>query len=518
MFTALIVYEMLISNKISELTLAYKNGQLEAVQWAWVVRKLGNSVSLQEIYNKITQSSVPICKICKKNEVSQFISFSKGYNSYCSKSCAKSDPLVELKKKASQLKNPEWKLNSIEKRKQTNLEKYGAEHALQNAVVLEKRKQTNLSRYGTDEVLRTSSPVRQNITADISKIKISSRINSFDGVQPLFDEHEIDGSKKKYKWSCTACSHIFFDNLFCGNIPRCPKCFPRTTSRGELEIFKYVSTLLPEREIKQHFRLQNREIDVYVPDARVGIEFNGIYWHSEKLGTDKNYHLDKKNLCASNSIRLLQFWDYQWETKQEIVKSIISTALGCNSKIFARKCKIKEISEKESRLFLEENHLAGSARGSFLRLGAFHADELVFVMTFSKSRFSKSEKQDTIELLRMCSKKFTTIIGGPTKMLQFFRSQYYSGELISFCDEMAFSGDVYRQLGFNKIDAGKPAAWYFGNDGELKHRMTYQKKRLLHLLGIQESELTEWQLAQQLGLNRVWDCGSSKWKLDAVSL
>jgi hypothetical protein len=48
--------------------------------------------------------------------------------------------------------------------------------------------------------------------------------------------------------------------------------------------------------------------------------------------------------------------------------------------------------------------------------------------------------------------------------------------------------------------------------------MTYQKKRLLEMLDISESDQTEWQLAQQLGLNRVWDCGSSKWKLDAVSL
>lgn len=518
MFTATVVYEMLSSGKIKELIVAHKNGQLETVQWAWVVRKLGNSISLSEIYNRITESSAPTCKICKKNKVSSFISFSKGYNSYCSKSCAKSDPLVELKKKSTLLKNPEWKINSVEKQKATNLEKYGVEHVLQNPAFIEKRKQSNLSKYGTDEVLKAGSPTRHGITSEISKLKISARIDSFSGVEPLFDVSDIDGARKEYKWRCTACSHVFGDHLFCGNIPRCARCFPRTASKGELEILGYVSDLLPEHEVKHHLRLQNREIDIFIPDMRLGIEFNGIYWHSEKLGTGKNYHLDKKILCADNNIRLLQFWDYQWNTKQEIVKSIISTALCKNSKIFARKCKIKEIPEKEAKLFLDENHLAGNARGSFLRLGLFHADELVFVMTFSKPRFTRIKKQDTIELLRMCSKKFTTIIGGPTKILNFFRSQHYSGELISFCDEMVFSGNVYGQLGFSKIDSGKPAAWYFGNDGVLKHRMTYQKKHLLEMLGIQESALTEWQLAQQLGLNRVWDCGSSKWKLDAVSL
>ena len=33
------------------------------------------------------------------------------------------------------------------------------------------------------------------------------------------------------------------------------------------------------------------ELDVYIPSKHIAIEYNGIYWHSELNGKNKNYHL-----------------------------------------------------------------------------------------------------------------------------------------------------------------------------------------------------------------------------------
>lgn len=514
MFNNSFVIDKILSNKFDELRKLNSEGQLKSIRWSAVLSKVKSRYSTVELYKLINGlNCTPKCITCNTKEVTQFLSFSKGFNLYCSKSCAKLDPNVEAKKQITLLnKNSNWKETAELKRQSTNLLKYGKAHPLQVSEVREKRKNTNIKKHGAEEVLSTNSAVRQTITLDIAKNKLFSRLTSFDTVTPLFSKDAIVNAKSLYSWQCNVCKCVFTDHLFCGNIPKCQKCFPRSSSTGEKELYDYIATLLPNEEIKQRFKINSTEIDVYIPNLKTGIEFNGIYWHSEKMGTPKYYHKNKKDFCHNLDIKLLQFWDYQWIHKKEIVKSIISTFLQKNSKIYARKCSIREISEKESSTFLNDNHLSGNAKGSFLRLGMYYGDDLVFVSTFCKPRFTKDKKDNTIELLRMCSKKFTSVIGAAEKCLTYFLSKN-DNNIVSFCDEMAFHGTVYQKIGFTKVDHGKPSCWYFSSNGKLIHRSSFQKKKLLSMLNLTSSSKTEWELAQDLKLNRVWDCGNSKWFL-----
>ena len=103
-----------------------------------------------------------------------------------------------------------------------------------------------------------------------------------------------------------------------------------------------------------------RQLDLYIPNIKLAIELNGVYWHSG----DKIRHLEKLNLCKENGIKLLQFWDYQWNEKNEMCKSIIRSNVGLNERIYARKCSIVELSSLEYKQFLEKNHLQGSVNSS----------------------------------------------------------------------------------------------------------------------------------------------------------
>ena len=86
----------------------------------------------------------------------------------------------------------------------------------------------------------------------------------------------------------------------------------------------------------------NREIDVYIPSLNLGIEYNGLHWHSERLGKDKNYHLDKLNKCNEQGIKLIQIFEDEWINHREICESKLKQICGLNTnpKIFARTCKV----------------------------------------------------------------------------------------------------------------------------------------------------------------------------------
>lgn len=85
-----------------------------------------------------------------------------------------------------------------------------------------------------------------------------------------------------------------------------------------------------------------QELDIYLPDYKLAIEYNGLYWHSEQAGLDKNYHIDKTMTCEEKGIRLIHVFSDDWEFKKEIVKSRLRSILGFNSnRIGARKCTIK---------------------------------------------------------------------------------------------------------------------------------------------------------------------------------
>lgn len=144
-----------------------------------------------------------------------------------------------------------------------------------------------------------------------------------------------------------------------------------------------------------------------------------MYWHNE-LFKNNNYHLIKHKLCEDNGITLIQFFEDELLFKDEIVKSIIKNRLGLiSNKIYSRKCDIKEITSKESKLFLEENHIQGNVN-SKIKLGLFLNNELVSLMTFSNGRVIMGGNKNQWELTRFCNKKDTSVVGARQNFLNIF--------------------------------------------------------------------------------------------------
>lgn len=284
----------------------------------------------------------------------------------------------------------------------------------------------------------------------------------------------------------------------------CPKCSHDANNSG----INNVENILFE-EFKDLFEQSNKtvlngkELDMYSKEHKLAVEVNGVYWHSDKF-REKNYHLQKTLECEKSGITLLHFWDYELTKKFDIVKSMVSSRLGLNQRIYARKCVIKEVSSKESKQFQIDNHLQGYANAK-INYGLYHNDELVALMTFSKPRFDK--KYD-FELIRYCNKLDLTIVGGASKLLKHFRLNH-KGSIVSYCNKRYSNGNLYRQLGFNYKSSSVPNYWY-SNGLNLLSRYECQKHKLKDVLKNFDENLSERDNMVNNRYYRIYDCGNDK--------
>ena len=394
-----------------------------------------------------------------------------------------------------------------EKKKQNNIEKYGVEYTTQLESTRKKYRQTMNQRYGADSWFESK----------IFKKQIYERFSLWkDYVIPLFSMDEYEGwcTGKLYKWKCVKCGNEFeqhihttsFDGQF-GYIPRCLNCYPYNinNSNSEQEVLNFIKSVYHGDVIENDRQiLKGKELDIYLPEKKIAIEYDGLFWHNDKSGKDEKYHLIKTEECEKQGIQLIHIFEDEWIYKKEIVKGRIKSILGLDrTRIYARKCKVKKIDNRTCNEFLQENHLQGEDRSS-IRYGLYYENKLVSVMTFGKPRFNKNYDY---ELIRFCSKIGFQIIGGASKLLEYFKRQY-KGSIISYADRRYSMGKLYKKLGFEMISISKPNYWWTKNQIKFS-RYQCQKSKLKNILGNNfNPELSEDENMRLNGYDKIYDCGN----------
>lgn len=486
------------------------------------------------------------CPQCKKSFTISF--YLRNKRTYCSKSCANHDPLVISRMIISQNKTFNEKYGShpmntrstkenlkasIQKKygvdwisksdgwsesmKRTKKERYGDE----NYTNREKSKITCIEKYGVDNPLK-SMRIKNNIleTKKSNHFQFLQDKCIIDNIKLLFtiDEYKGYHFDNKYKFQCNKCNYIFETDVYNLESLYCEKCDPDKKKTIENSIFNFLTSLTPQILIKRHDRtlLYGKELDFLLPDKKTAIELNGLYWHSENGNKiNKQYHLNKTKGCSFHGIRLIHIFENEWRDNPELVKSVIRTILKCNTNIiYARNCILKEVSIKEKNIFLDENHLQGNDK-STIKVGLYNNENLVSIMTFRKtSRFDKSVEW---ELSRFCNLKNSIVVGGASKLFNYFLKTYFPKSIVSYNDRRYFSGDLYPKLGFRFISNTVPSYHYITPDYKnIINRMNFQKHMLKNKLKIFDPMLSEWRNMQLNGFDRIWDCGCGKWVFSRI--
>lgn len=283
----------------------------------------------------------------------------------------------------------------------------------------------------------------------------------------------------------------------------CNQCYPReqTVSKAEIEIADFLSNntavIRNTRQI-----IPPLELDIYLPEKNIAVEYHGLYWHSEKY-KNKFYHRDKMKQCNDKGIKLIQIFEDEWMNHRQIVESRLLSYIGTNQTIAARKCQIEEIDSPTANQFLNATHLQGSGK-SQVRLGLFYNQKLVAVMTFQKGDVSK--KQKGWELNRYSSRLNTNIIGGAGKLLKHFIRVYQPGSISTFADlRWSNLSGFYTSVGFEFDKITPPNYWYIPQN-EIKRIHRYALKKPAG------STLTESELRQQQGYLKIFDCGNARYQ------
>jgi len=304
--------------------------------------------------------------------------------------------------------------------KQTNLERYGVENPWQSEEVKMKIKQTNIELYNKSCYLHSQDYLNKmkNIyneqygvdwysSSDDFKNKyhktiqtkydcshyfqsneflIKQRTNKWESflqglisvnLIPLFTEDEYLEIKSEYQYQCILCNEIITSASVNKYKIKCPNHNrTRTQSKYETEIEFWLTSLGISSIMNERFTFnkKNLELDVWIPDFRIGIEFHGLYWHSNTY-KHSNYHLNKYEHFKNLDINVIQIFESDWIHNRNWVKSFIRGLLNLNENVLGTS--IEKISFNVAQDFINDNYQHMLADNNYT--GIFLNTELVSI-------------------------------------------------------------------------------------------------------------------------------------------
>lgn len=267
--------------------------------------------------------------------------------------------------------------------------------------------------------------------------------------------------------------------------------------------------------------LKPKEIDVYFPDHRVGVEVTGNYWHSTYVKNDRQHLFQKFKESDSKGVKLYTFYEDELLNRKDICLSMILGSLGVYDKVvYARKTKVKEVSDRNLVSdFLDKNHLQGKIPSYYKAYGLYVDDELLSLMTFTKPRQNMGRCDDgkQIELSRFCTLLNTRVVGGASRLLKhFIRENPEFKYIYSYSNNRYSNGKLYNSLGFT-YKGDVDIDYFYVNlnvDNCLKRvNKRYFRKSAVKARGIDIENKTEYELAKNEGFERLYDCGKKLWEL-----
>ena len=425
--------------------------------------------------NNLTEK--PCCLNC--NNKVKFKKFYIGYAKYCSKKCAaththQNTDIKEKRIKALSdsnsnidIRNEMTRNMKISKSLFTDTQKFN---------IQEKRRNTTLVKYGVDNISKQTGI--KDIIKSKSKITLKSTqtAKSIKSIEKSKYEF-ISMDNEEFEIKCPICQKIFkikkylfnrrkkLDNTIC---ILCNKIGGK--SDFENKVYNFIQENYNDTIINGYNKYKKYQIDIYLPELRLGFECNGLYWHSE-LYRDKNYHINKFNFFKENDISIYNIWEDDWIYKKEIIKDNILKIISVfNHTITATDCIITEINTKTAKIFLNTNHILGYAK-SDINVGLLSNNNLVCILSIKNN-----------QILRYAELLSYNAIGGFNYLLNYYTNKFKISNIEATLD-ISFMDNTFIRNGFKIINNIKPTQYYFNKDKRIRNKN------------------------KQNGDYRIWDCG-----------
>ena len=494
-----------------------------------------HGMSSQEYYDTYLKSETDgKCAACGKP--TSFKTIGQGYKKYCSRKCAASDLANDPERNAHKVNamkatcmqtygvdNANKVAEFQQKRKDTIKELYGAEYYSQTEGYRKQYVDTMMERYGVDSYMKLPEFKEHLRQLNMKRLGVPYRFNlntaiASDTYRDMLAEYNCELiefiNKKEIKFKCNYCGNTMVEqDLFIkGRIKLdttpCSYCRSKDAWVSVMEdaVREYIEGLGFKTDHYDRDFLDTYGADIVIESKKLIVEFDGVYWHTEKYHPSPMYHLCKTMAAENKGYRLIHLFSTEWMHKQDIVKSRLRNLLGLNSeKIYARKCVVRYISYHEANNFMDKYHIQGACHGAQVSYGLYYGDKLVAVMMFGENRFQKCG----IELLRYCTLPDMSVVGGAGKLFAEYVRTYNPDEVVSYADRR-WSGTnaFYDKIGFGCVGVSEPSYYYVVGE-DIMHRMSFQKHKLVEQ-GYDPNK-TEHEIMLERGIYRIYDCGTFKY-------
>lgn len=317
---------------------------------------------------------------------------------------------------------------------------------------------------------------------------------------PLFTKDEYIENRephKQWRWKHKSCGHEFKSEYLNGFIVRCcPKCYDihTVTSKQENEVVDFIrsiykGTIFHRKYENRHLIPNTKEIDIILPELKLCIEYDGLYFHSSKFRTN-NFHVHKTKECEKLGYRLIHIFEDEWIHQRKIVKNKLKHIIRKDHpRIFAKNCEVSTIDDTTKNAFMTKYHILG-ADHSKIRYCLKYRGRVVAMATIIKSRFSKAHQW---ELSRYATISNFVIVGGFGKLLSHFEREHKPCSIVAYSDKRWSNGDMFMKLGFRLIKATRPSKFY-----------VYHSRRLGRLIE-RNVDISKDKLSK---LHVIYDCGN----------
>lgn len=431
-----------------------------------------------------------ICPVCGKAYEEKNNENLKRPPHACSYECrAKKSKATSLEKYGC--KAPGNNDEARKKAKATCKAHLGVDYAMQSPEVRQKSKETMIERYGVDNISKIPEVCSRRVETCIDKY----------GEMP-FNALEVYEKQRQTMIERYGAPYYILTEQFQED-----NKYIRV-SKTNSKFGKLLTSAGIDFELE--FRIDNRIYDFILPEKKMLIEIDPTYTHNsignhwDKHGMEKMYHVNKSKLALSNGFKCIHIFD--WEDWNKII-----SLLYFNTKVYARQCKIAEVSKSDTDKFLDDNHLQGTCKGQIFCYGLFFNNELLEIMTFGKPRYNSKYQ---FELLRLCTKSGYIVPGGASKLFKHFVEKENPKSVISYCDASKFNGAVYEKIGMKYIRRTDPSKVWSKGSKKITDNLLRQRG-FDQLFGTDFGKGTSNDdLMVQSGWLPVYDCGQRvyEWK------
>ena len=292
----------------------------------------------------------------------------------------------------------------------------------------------------------------------------------------------------------------------------CPSC-GHITSKGEQELLTFVQTLFPDTLSRDRTIIKPKELDIVIPSKKVAIEYNGLYFHSDKFPNAVLKHKEKLDSANQVGYKLIHIYEDDWLYNRNSVEHTLKHLLGVTEqRLFARKLKVKVLPQATTKAFFKAHHMQGASTGGNSLCLVDESDEIQAAMQFRMSSSERGVSDPTRwELIRYATK--ASIVGGASKLFKAFSSDNKEIKtIISFSDNDMFTGNMYKILGFEFVHEVSPD-YKVIVDGERYHKSGFRRDKLASKYpDTFDPNLTEKENCHAMGFYRIYNSGLTKWQ------